>query len=134
MSNKSGVSDQVISLPTGGGAIQGIGESFSPDLFTGTGNFSIPIAVPQGRTELQPDLRLTYSTGNGNGPFGLGWALSSGAVVRKTSKGIPRYNDDLLRSPRPDVFTLSGSEDLVPVAGTSGRTEFRPRTEGAFAR
>jgi hypothetical protein len=32
MSNKSGISSQVISLPKGGGALHGIGEKFSPDL------------------------------------------------------------------------------------------------------
>ena len=42
MSNKSGTSNQVISLPKGGGALSGIGENFSPDLHTGTGNFTIP--------------------------------------------------------------------------------------------
>src|SRR5262245_60479507 len=98
MSNKSGVADQVISLPTGGGAIQRIGESFSPDLFTGTGNLSIPIALPQGRTKLQPELTLTYSTGSGNGPYGLGWSLTGSGVTRKTSKGVPTYDDDIRRS------------------------------------
>jgi len=29
------------SLPKGGGAIQGIGETFQPNLFSGTGNFSV---------------------------------------------------------------------------------------------
>ena len=32
-----------ISLPKGGGAIKGIGETFKADIFTGTGNFSVPI-------------------------------------------------------------------------------------------
>ena len=41
--------DQAISLPQGGGALQGIGETFAPDLHTGTGNFTIPIALPPGR-------------------------------------------------------------------------------------
>jgi hypothetical protein len=36
----------VISLPKGGGAVSGLGEKFSPDLFTGTGNFSVPIEAP----------------------------------------------------------------------------------------
>jgi hypothetical protein len=58
----------VISLPKGGGAVSGLGETFSPDLFTGTGDFSVPITVPAGRRGLQPDLALAYSTGNGNGP------------------------------------------------------------------
>jgi RHS repeat-associated protein len=120
-----------ISLPSGGGAIGGLGEKFSPDLFTGTGNFSVPIAVPPGRHGVQPQLALTYSTGNGNGPFGLGWALSLPGVARKTSRGVPTYRD----GERPDVFILSGSEDLVAVADTvEGRVRYRPRTEGLFAR
>ncbi len=61
---------QVISAPKGGGTQQGIGETFSPDLFTGTGNFSVPIAIPPSRNGFQPDLKLVYSTGSGNGPFG----------------------------------------------------------------
>src|SRR5206468_243689 len=41
--NKSGTASQVISLPKGGGALHGIGEKFSPDVHTGTGNFTVPI-------------------------------------------------------------------------------------------
>lgn len=119
---------EIISLPKGGGAVQGIGEKFSPDLYTGTGNFTIPIAIPPGRNGFKPELSLAYSTGNGNGPFGLGWAFSVPGVSRKTSKGIPRYND------ATDTFLLSGSEDLVPVASSvAGATQYRPRTEGLFA-
>ena len=91
--NKSSTSSQLISLPTGGGALHGIGETFSPDLHTGTGNFTVPIALPPGPNGFQPQLNLVYSTGNGNGPFGLGWGLSIPGVSRKTSRGIPRYTD-----------------------------------------
>src|SRR5512139_1351156 len=116
MSNKSGTSEQVISLPKGGGALRGIGEKFSPDLFTGTGNFTVPIALPPGRNGFQPELNLVYSTGNGNGLFGLGWSLSIPGVSRKTSKGVPRYDN------AHDVFILSGAEDLVPVEQPSDRS------------
>lgn len=120
---------EVISTPKGGGALQGIGEKFSPDLYTGTGNFTIPIALPPGRNGFNPQLSLVYSTGNGNGPFGQGWSLSVPGVSRKTSKGVPLYDNS------KDVFILSGSEDLVPVASPSpGVTQYRPRTEGLFAR
>ena len=125
-----------ISLPKGGGAISGLGEKFSPDLFTGTGAFSVPFAVPIGRLGLQPQLTLGYSAATGNGPFGLGWQLSLPGVSRKTSRGLPRYAD--VAGPgadRPDVFVLSSAEDLVPVAGGDpGRVRYRPRTEGLFAR
>ncbi len=127
MSNKSGTSSQVIPLPKGGGAQSGMGEKFSPDLFTGTGNFTIPIALPSGRNGFQPEISLIYSTGNANGPFGLGWNSSIPGVSRKTSKGVPTYDDD------KDVFILSGAEDLVPVAVNGNRTQYRPRTEGLYA-
>ena len=135
MSNKSGTSSQVITLPSGGGALQGIGETFSPDLFTGTGNFTVPLALPPGRNGFQPQLSLSYSTGNGNGPFGLGWGLSIPGVSRKTSKGIPRYRDNGADPKEQDTFVLSGAEDLVPVSDPApGVTRFQPRTEDLFAR
>src|SRR3990172_9284438 len=118
MSNKSSTS--VISLPKGGGAQKGIGEKFSPDLFTGTGNFTVPIALPPGRNGFHPELNLVYSTGNGNGPFGLGWSLSIPAVSRKTSKGIPQYPTNVSSKDEDDIFILSGAEDLVPVAEKKG--------------
>src|SRR5262245_30880632 len=104
MSDKSGVSEQVISLPQGGGAQQGLGETSSPDPFAGTGDFTIPIAVPPGRNGFRPALNLVYSTGHGNGYFGLGWSLAIPGVARRTSKGVPTYTND-------DVFILSGGED-----------------------
>jgi RHS repeat-associated protein len=120
-------SNQVITLPKGGGAQHGMGEKFSPDLHTGTGNFTVPISLPPGRNGLQPQINLVYSTGNGNGPFGLGWNLSIPGVSRKTSKGVPRYDE------AKDIFLLSGAEDLVLVKKEEAKTYYRPRTEGLFA-
>ncbi len=82
MSNKSATSEQVISLPKGGGVMHGISEKFSPDLHTGTGNFTVPITLPSGHNGIQPQLTLVYSIGNGNSPFGLGWSLSIPGVSR----------------------------------------------------
>ena len=148
MSNTSSVPQNVLSLPKGGGAIKGIGETFQPNLFSGTGNHSIPLAMSPGRNGFGPKLSLEYSSGNGNGIFGLGWQLAIPRVTRKTEKGLPRYDDS-------DVFVLSGAEDLVPclkkvVDPTSGQEtwvpdepiqqpsytvyRYRPRTEGLFVR
>jgi hypothetical protein len=75
MAEKSGTGQAAISLPKGGGAIKGIGETFQPNLFTGTGDFSVPIITSPGRGGFGPQLTLQYSTGNGNGPSD--WAGNS---------------------------------------------------------
>src|SRR5260370_15842075 len=126
--SKSGSASQAISLPKGGGAPHGIGETFSADRQTGAGNFSVPIALPPGRNGFQPQVSLGYSTGTGNGPFGLGWNLSIPGVSRKTSKGVPRYDD------RADTFILSGAEDLVAVPGApAGAAPLSARPVRVFA-
>lgn len=66
------------------------------------------ITLLPGRNGFQLQLSLVYSSGNGNGPFGLGWDLIPG-LTRETFKGIPRYED------AKDFFVLSGVEELVPI-------------------
>lgn len=133
MAEQSGSPSSIISLPKGGGAMHGMGEKFSPDLFTGTGNFTVPITLPPGRNGFQPQLNLVYSTGQGNSSFGYGWGLSIPGVARQTAKGIPQYDE------QEDVFVLSGAEDLVPIEHhdkthkLGAHTLYRPRTEGLFA-
>lgn len=100
-----------IELPKGGGAISSIGEKFSVNTVTGAGTASVPIPVSPGRNGFQPQLSLTYNSGAGNSPFGLGWGLGLGSISRKTAKGIPEYKD----SEESDVFVINGAEDLVPV-------------------
>jgi len=123
--NKSGT--DIIEKPQGGGALKGIGEKFAPDLQTGTGNFTIPIEIPQGRRGFQPSLALQYSSGSGSSPFGLGWSVNLPRITRKTDKGLPEYIDD------KDVFILSGSEDLIAISKNGDRTRYVPRTESGFA-
>jgi hypothetical protein len=133
-----------ISLPKGGGAIKGIGEKFAANPVTGTGSMSVPIACSPGRAGFGPQLALSYDSGAGNGPFGLGWSLNVPAVTRKTDKGLPRYFDH----EESDVFILAGAEDLVPALddqrnrqtqtiaafGRHYRVDrYRPRVEGLFA-
>ena len=137
-----------ISLPKGGGAIRGIGEKFAANPVTGTGSMSVPLATSPGRSGFGPQLSLSYDSGAGNGPFGLGWSLSLPSITRKTNKGLPKYDD----AGESDVFILSGAEDLVPVLVNVGggwkrepqlpRTmngtpyliqRYRPRIEGLFA-
>jgi RHS repeat-associated protein len=134
-----------LSLPKGGGAIRGIGEKFAVNPATGTGSLTVPIAASPGRSGFGPQLALSYDSGSGNGPFGLGFMLALPTVTRKTDKGLPRYLDD----EESDAFILAGAEDLVPVLDESlkrvvfERTVhgvayavhcYRPRIEGLFSR
>src|SRR5438552_14194159 len=82
-----------ISLPKGGGAIRGMGEKFSANPVTGTASLSVPLAISPGRSTFGPQLSLSYDSGAGNGPFGLGWTLSVSVITRKTDKGLPQYRD-----------------------------------------
>ena len=105
----------------------------------------VKIATSTGRSGFGPKLALSYNSGTGNGPFGMGWGLGTPSITRKTDKGLPRYRDD----EDSDVFILSEAEDLVPMlerdasghwriveeecAGYCVR-RYRPRVEGLFAR
>jgi RHS repeat-associated protein len=137
-----GIAPPTISLPKGGGAIRGLGETFSPDPVTGAGTLAVPVAVPPGRSGFGPELTLRYHSGAGNGPFGYGWELPLPEITRRTDRGLPRYAGS-------DTFLLTGAEELVPVLvrdddggwrideqerdGHRVR-RYRPRTEGMFAR
>ncbi|MCY1056207.1 SpvB/TcaC N-terminal domain-containing protein [Nannocystis sp. SCPEA4] len=132
-----------ISLPKGGGALKNIGDKFEANAFSGSGGMSIPIAVSPGRG-LSPGLALGYSTGAGNGPFGMGWQLSVASISRKTDKGLPTYDD----AAEADTFIISDAEDLVPLLEEDGGEwtrkvfdqdghrvhAYRPRVEAGFAR
>lgn len=136
--------EQHIELPKGGGALESIGEKFENNLFTGSGSVTIPVNLTQGREEFTPQLQLTYSSGGGNSPFGLGWNLSTATIKRKTSKGLPTYRD----AEEKDTFIMAGAEDLVPcMEENSGQWQrkkyqegeydvlpYRPRTEENFSR
>ena len=138
-----------VSLPKGGGAIRDIGEKFSVNPSTGTASITIPIPTSENRSQFGPNLVLSYNSGSGNGPFGLGWSMQLDSITRKTDKGLPRYRDE----DESDTFIFSGAEDLVPVLEhlPTGRwarvaytrhycgldyevVPYKPRVENAFAR
>src|SRR5262245_61560265 len=114
---------------------------------------TVPIATSPGRSGFGPQLSLTYDSGAGKGPFGVGCTLSLPSITRKTDKDLPQY----FAAAESDVFILSGAEDLVPVyrqnldetcvCDASGALvvhddeldgyrvrRYRPRIEGLFAR
>jgi RHS repeat-associated protein len=121
--DKSGVKPTVLSLPSGPGSIEGLGESFEPQLNSGTSSYSVKLTVPPGRAGFDPELALSYNSGSGNGVLGLGWKLSVPELQRQTDKGLPRYAAG-------DTVIYSNGEELVPVADGS----YRCRNEAEFIR
>jgi RHS repeat-associated protein len=120
---KPGTSAKVLSE---GGVVGGSGGggTVTPDLFTGTMSYSIPVEVPAGRHGMQPSLVLTYSSNNGNGFLGIGWDLDTGAIERSARKGIDYVSGD------DYILRTSGSAiDLVKV-----NSEYRAKVEGGFTR
>jgi RHS repeat-associated protein len=109
---------------------------------------TIPLVTSPGRGGFGPTLELAYDSGQGDGPFGIGWPLTLPSITLRTDRGRPRYAGD-----DADVPLLAGAEDLVPVlaVGTGGRWDlerlpprvvggttyrirrFRPRVEGTFS-
>ncbi len=140
--DKNGVSPQVISLPSGPGSIQGLGESFQPQLNSGSGTFSVPIQLPSGPTGFAPSLSIDYHTGQGNGIVGIGWKLSGPTMVsRNMDHGLPFYidgpngvDDDfdgtIDNVQEIDRFSGVNLEELVALADGSLRSE----NEANFAR
>jgi RHS repeat-associated protein len=120
----SGTDPQVLSLPKGGGAVSDVGTAFETDLNTGTGSYAFPLTLPAGPDGVVPSLRLRYSSGAGNGPFGIGWAFGSMAVQRATDHGVPSY------APGADAFAMPGVDDLIDVGGGA----YRPRVDTMFYR
>lgn len=101
------------SLPKGGGAIIGMGESVGPVGTMGTSSLRIPVPVTSGRAHTPP-LFLTYSSGQGNGCFGIGWAISLPSIRLRSSKGVPRYNGQ-------DEYLAPNNEVMVPEVNSTGQ-------------
>src|SRR5688572_31764387 len=91
--DKSGVKPQVISLPSGPGSLEGLGETFEPELSTGTSSYPVNFVAAPGRLGFQPQVSLNYDGGNANGPWGMGWKVSIPYLQRRTENGLPTYND-----------------------------------------
>ena len=140
--DKNGVSPQAISLPSGPGSIQGLGESFQPQLNSGGATYSIPLTLPAGTAGRQPQISLNYDSGAANGSVGMGWMVSGAvSVSRNIDRGVPRYvdgpngldddGDAVIDNPEEiDIESGMDREELVPLADGSYRAE----SETAFSK
>jgi len=99
------------------GYLSGTGQ-VSPD---GSFAYTIPLEVPQGRAQMQPSLSLSYFSKAGDGPLGLGWAVSGMTSMITRCGKTPRVDDTTqgVRFDENDRYCLDGQE-LVALSGTYG--------------
>ena len=139
--DKNGVSPHTISLPSGPGSIEGLGESFQPMLNTGTSRYHLTLPLPAAPAGNTPSLIARYDSGEGYGFAGLGWSYGPKGIRRQLDKGLPLFvdndnnidddHDRIVDEPdEKDIFIGPDGEELVDL----GNGNYRARIEGNFAR
>jgi RHS repeat-associated protein len=110
---------------------------------TGAAGYTIPIAVPPGTAGMAPSLSLNYSSQNGDGIVGLGWALSGLPSIVRCPRTIAQdsgvhggvnYDSDGGTGTN-DRFCLDGQRLIMTIGthyGADG-TEYRTEIE-SFSR
>ncbi|MBF0387067.1 MAG: VCBS repeat-containing protein [Candidatus Omnitrophica bacterium] len=126
-STKTPVAKGVVSAMSASGSgtgldtgIQNVGKTVMVDQRSGGAGVSVPLYIPEGRGGITPPLQLTWSPTAGDGPFGWGWSMDMGSVVRNTKNGVPKYD-------ATDTFiaTLGGkSYELVSIGNNEYRSKF----------
>ncbi|MFI8384870.1 SpvB/TcaC N-terminal domain-containing protein [Pseudomonas sp. NPDC079086] len=120
MQSHSPVQIPELALPKGGGALHGLGDAVGITGVSGVATLSVPLPVSAGRG-FSPGLALQYSSGAGNGLFGIGWGLPLPAISRETVYGVPRYTPE-------DTLLGPSGERLVAERDERGQLKCVPAT------
>jgi hypothetical protein len=86
----------------------------------GDAEYTIPIDVPPGIRDVQPNLSLSYSSHQGNGRLGVGWDLKGLTAIARC-KAVPIYDNyyGSINYNSMDRYCLDGQR-LINVTGTYG--------------
>ena len=86
----------------------------SVDHLTGAASIHAPFPISEGRAGFGPALALSYASGGGGSPFGIGWTLVGvPAITVSSRRGLPRYDGT-------DRYALGGGEELAPTRRKTG--------------
>lgn len=129
--------------PKIGGAIASFG-GWGAVGTTGSASLELPLPITKApNREGVPAMSLGYGSHVGNSMFGIGWHLTVHAITRRTSKGVPLYDDrkDLIVGPDGETWMpeLDAAGELVKTPETVDgtlyqRVRYQPRIEGGFAK
>ena len=92
----------------------------------GEAAYTIPLAVPPGRAGMEPNLSLSYQSGNGDGVFGVGFNLTG--VPARIRQCPVSDRDNSMIDWTAGSFCLGGDR-LVRVATVATNAEYRTRAE-----
>lgn len=88
---------------------------------TGAFTYEVPIAVPPGVQDVQPNIALSYNSQSGNGLAGWGWNISGLSTISRV--GSTLHHDgvvDAVDFDGLDRFALDGQR-LIVTSGTYGK-------------
>lgn len=108
-----------------GSSLQAQSTKVNVDQFSGSASLAIPIEVPAGRAGIQPNIALSYNSGNRQlGLAGVGWTLDVPFIQVSTKKGVPKYDGS-----DQYILNMGAQQELV---SANGRDGFKLKNEGGF--
>ena len=108
------------------GKLEGGSFGVTPD---GAATYTLPLWVPVGRRNIEPELALHYNSRGGNGLLGVGWSLTGIPRITRRRRTIADEGvEGPIRFDKDDPFALDG-EPLVLVAGIHGVNGAEYRTK-----
>ncbi|MDR3430363.1 MAG: SpvB/TcaC N-terminal domain-containing protein [Rouxiella aceris] len=126
MQNNQTMPVNMPSLPKGGGALRGMGETLSTGGADGAASLSLPLPISAGRG-VAPELSLVYRSTAGNSPFGMGWQCPLPFICRRTSQGVPYYDDrDSFQGPSGEVIQVQCDENGAPDTRITQQLQGKP--------
>jgi hypothetical protein len=90
----------------------------------GQASYRIPLWTPAGVMGIEPSIALSYKSGQGSGPIGVGWTLAGLPIsqITRCGKSRPVEGDDGPVDFSGTTYCLDG-EHLVPISENEYRTE-----------
>lgn len=116
-----------------GAAADGVAVGAIPGEFrvseSGAATYSIPLAILKGTAGVSPQLSLNYSSQNGNGLLGQGWALGGLSAITRCRQTLAQDGEaNPISWSEEDRFCLDGQR-LMVVSGSYGAPGAEYKTE-----